>query len=536
MNINFAAFKPSLNNIKKLSTNPIKANSLSGTNEISFGKLSNIDYRNSKVKYQNGLISDYEKQLSELKASYEAGEISEEEYNSGVMHAKTKIADAKAEIIKLEEEIKIYEEFENRPNAQFLYHSELTPKEKAEEIKKHPEFKTLNQIATEAGNPNIGYLSAMHRFFMIDNVGGEQYIDTSYYRNKENYETLRRELGGKIPLDKLYYKHGLPEKLIKELATRGAIDRIELTNIKTGKKGYADFIPQEIEDKVENIRTLVPKKSKFYKQLLRDKNQPLLVPVSHLSKLGYGTPKQLLDMYKKGFLRGTQEFAEKDGKKISYTRIDISSQIAEGNLDLLKRKNKNYLSVAELAKQLKVKRCEIERAIINGDLIANNEYLFSSPDKQESGICLYNNINRQFIEKLAFEEQAKASLVTEESNKKERNKSLIGLRVKIAWHLSPHTRQVALELAKDDGYLAKVIKKEARIRQSSDDVEKTETLTKPEQIKINEYRKSFWEEAGTEEFSRASKMAYQIVNTYVEDGIDAIEDPEIRKIIEEYVS
>ncbi len=51
------------------------------------------------------------------------------------MHAKTKIADAKAEIKKLEEEIKIYEEFENRPNAQFLYHSELTPKEKAEEIK-----------------------------------------------------------------------------------------------------------------------------------------------------------------------------------------------------------------------------------------------------------------------------------------------------------------------------------------------------------------------------------------------------------------
>ncbi len=107
MNINFAAFKPSLNNIKKLSTNPIKANSLSGTNEISFGKLSNIDYRNSKVKYQNGLISDYKKRLSELKASYEAGEISEKEYNSGVMHAKTKIADAKAEIKKLEEEIKI---------------------------------------------------------------------------------------------------------------------------------------------------------------------------------------------------------------------------------------------------------------------------------------------------------------------------------------------------------------------------------------------------------------------------------------------
>ncbi len=93
-----------------------------------------------------------------------------------------------------------------------------------------------------------------------------------------------------------------------------------------------------------------------------------------------------------------------------------------------------------------------------------------------------------------------------------------------------------MELAKDDGYLAKVIEKEARIRQSSDDVEKTETLTKPEQIKINEYRKSFWEEAGTEEFSRASKKAYQIVNTYVEDGIDEIEDPEIRKIIEEYVS
>ena len=93
----------------------------------------------------------------------------------------------------------------------------------------------------------------------------------------------------------------------------------------------------------------------------------------------------------------------------------------------------------------------------------------------------------------------------------------------------PHTRQITSKLAENDDFLISVLKKERRIRQSVEDIEKTETLTPSEKIKTDEFKKSFWEEAGTEEFSRASKMAYQIVNTYVEDGMMQLKTLKLKK-------
>ena len=88
----------------------------------------------------------------------------------------------------------------------------------------------------------------------------------------------------------------------------------------------------------------------------------------------------------------------------------------------------------------------------------------------------------------------------------------------------PNTKLIATQLAKQDGYLCKLLAKE-------DDPD--ETLTQKEQIKINSYRKEMWLQAGTEELNEAHKKVSAILKQYKQHGISAISE-EFIPIFEKY--
>ena len=429
-------------------------------------------------------------------------------------------------------EVRVFKEMQTtRPNVAFMYDPDTTIEEKKEELQNHPEIVSVNDI--RENNPKIGEdLSGIRFAFVIDEIDGSRYIDTTDEKNVQNYEILKENIGDYVSLSNFAYENRIPEKFLQELTAKKSIDTIRLKNKTTGQGYRLNLVPKEIEDKADNIKKLIPQESKYYKKLLRNQNEPHLVPLMHLSKLGYGTPQEIYAQFKKGNFEGTESKVVRDGKVKKSVFIDVSSIDTENLLETMRNFNKNYLTIENLAKELQVKPRDVERAIISGDLVPNNEYIFPSHNKSV-GINLDNPKNAEYVNKLIFEHEIENEIL---QAGKQKNKTMMGLRSKIAWHLAPNTKNVAALLADQNGYIAKILEKEARINKQDENTENPEYLTRTEQITLNRYRKNFWEMAGTEEFSSASKTASDIVKAYQISGIDAVEDPEIKQLITDYLS
>ena len=127
--------------------------------------------------------------------------------------------------------------------------------------------------------------------------------------------------------------------------------------------------------------------------------------------------------------------------------------------------------------------------------------------------------------------------------RKQEQPTYFGLAVKIAWELAPKTKKAASSLAEGRANLARIIDKnnkriewEKLTPKEQQNMEEPEPLTKEEEIQLATYRKSVWEQSGTEEYSIAMKKAHEIVELYRKSGIDAIDTPEIKEIIINYMN
>ena len=553
MNINFL----SLGTLNKFQNN-IRVNSNFSTNPINFKGLNQDSVELSETaqlqKTITGLQEEYVNTTQEYyktQQEYMRGKITEKELKSKLRQLTLKSS-------KLSYEIKLHhktidflkdDNIQSRPNTAFLYDPRLSGKEKKEILSQHPEIKTIEQIAAECGKPKIGYentlIHALHKIFVLDTLGNKRYIDTSNSKNIDNYNLLVEELKHKITIDELASKTQLDYGFIADAIRRHYIDVMEMPYLDEDKKCKISLISDNLLEKSDNFKLLIPTKSKYYKSIQTKPDDELLVPLAYLSKLGYGTPKQIYKAFKKGYFRGYETIKEQNGQKKINVQINIASNAAESNLELLKSQNKNYFTMKQLARALRVPPSEIAKAIINGEIEPVNEYIFSSPNGYSVGIDLNNPKNEEYALKLFFIEQTKEELAKTKTQNKEKNKTLFGLKSKIAWVLSPNTRETASELAQGDGYLASIIEKEARIKnqqlepnaEAEEISEKTpqETLSEAEEIKLNQYFKNVWETAGTIEYKNACIKASEIVKIYNEKGLDAIEESEIKEIIKEYM-
>jgi len=186
----------------------------------------------------------------------------------------------------------------------------------------------------------------------------------------------------------------------------------------------------------------------------------------------------------------------------------------------LRKENKSLIEKNKLAKVLKMSTSEIDAACLDGKLKIVPEFIFSSEHKN-----VY--FDARNIDNKKFVSQRLTELKLEDALKLDRHKQVQsenGLRTKIAWELSPETRKAASQLAKGDGYLAKIFEK----------VDNDEQLSRTDNIKLKDYYKTVWIKAGTDEFKEAHKKAKEILDTYKKYGLDSIEDPIIKATIADF--
>jgi len=236
------------------------------------------------------------------------------------------------------------------------------------------------------------------------------------------------------------------------------------------------------------------------------------VSVQYLSKLGYGSPKELAILIKKGYLEGNiKKINTPEGEKTSCT-VDLSSKANKAKLQNLRERNGNTIEVSKFAKTLGLTMKELEQKTLDGEVEIIPRFIYPE-DYKKVFYSLNNPKNKEFLEKRQFEQE----LI--QQNKMTR--SDMSLKMKLIWYFAPNTRLVAHKLAMQNG-LAKIA-----IAKSKKGIE----LDEHEKEALNAYYNSIWSKAGIMEYKKAREWGEVVYEDYKKGGIEAIEDPELREFI-----
>ncbi len=127
----------------------------------------------------------------------------------------------------------------------------------------------------------------------------------------------------------------------------------------------------------------------------------------------------------------------------------------------------------------------------------------------------------------------------EEQEKKKAAAKQLSLRSTIAWVLCPETRQVQNELRTP--YIKSIMEKNKKLKiiqeellankitleEANERIEEL-NLSEEEKLVMLAYHKTCWELSGTDEWKEAIKQAKILTDIYLTEGIDAIEDVNVR--------
>ena len=201
------------------------------------------------------------------------------------------------------------------------------------------------------------------------------------------------------------------------------------------------------------------------------------------------------------------------------------------------------MEVKEFSKKYDIPVTEVEDAYFEGKIDFYPTALFPT-DWGDQYIDIKSDRNVEFITQKLLEKEIESQIL------KKQKKGLESARMKIAWYLSPNTRESAKKLAEGNNYLAYIIGKKDKIEQqlqqaeedtfkkpeNDEDDEVIERLTDKENAVLMSFYKRMWAQAGTEEFAESLKKASQIMQLYKTSRMDAIEDEEIKKIIQDCIN
>lgn len=447
------------------------------------------------------------------------------------------------------------EEYQKRlkqnPNTAFLYSPHLTQDEKEAMIKKNPTLKTTKEIGEKIGRQAHEWVDK--RFFEIDNFipqkNGKYNIpirifDTTIPINKENLEKLESAKNNIFTSSEIARKTNISSYEIDRSVKRGLIHPFTLKDKERNeqvKTQFIDFTDEKNQAGFERAKKLSPQRSKHERGFWSRK--PYLVNVIELSKLGYGTPKELATKVKeKKFPGEIRKVTTETGETKIVAKVDLSVFGMQEELYFLKRNN--CKTITELCEETRIPREKIENAILDGSLKAITEYL-SFEDGRELFVNVRDLENVDKITQMTFEQRIEEDIIkAHKSEQKETLREEQSLMMKIAWHLCPKTQTNAKSLvAQNEEFKALFDKKrqleeafEKREQKGEDTLDLIVEYTKfmlDSEKDMNKFFKRMWLTSGTEEFTQAMKKAREIVHIYKTKGIDAIEDIEIRMIIED---
>lgn len=440
---------------------------------------------------------------------------------------------------------------EKNPNTAFLYDPKLTQDQKEAMIKKNPTLKTTKELVEKLGKQS--YLWVDERFFEIDNFtpqrNGEyklpiRIFDMSNPINKENFEKLEKAKNHILTSEEISRSTNVSSYEINRNVKRGLIHPFTLKNKETQtqeKTQFIDITDEKNQAGFDRAKKLSPQRSPHSKGFWSDK--PYLVNVLELAKLGYGTAKDLANLVKEKRYPGEiKKVTDANGNAKVVVKVDISKPMMEEELFI--QKKGTCKSITELCEETKIPREKIESAILDGSLKAIKEYLITD-EMTDLYINMKDLENVDEITRMTFEQKIEEDLIkAHKEETKETQRAESSLMMKIAWHLCPKTQTNAKGLVAQNKEFQELFDKKRKLEEEFVEREEKgeDTLdlaieygyflidAEPE---MKKFFKNMWNTSGTEEFTQAMKKAKEIIQIYKTQGIDAIEDIEIRCILED---
>jgi len=421
----------------------------------------------------------------------------------------------------IEKSLKYLEQLKLHPKTAFMYNPDLKPEDIKEQLSRlSSDILTIDEFANRV-NLRINQVRNLigANILVSDSFGLNEYIDITYKPNIAANDMLAQKADSLMDMGEFCSRYNFRESEFVSLFASGKLicfDRDDL--IRKNKKNLID-ISDEINLRTlqEHLKTTPIRSKQYYKSADGIYNN--MVPVTYLSKLGFGTSQQILKAIQDKKLKGAYNFFEtKEGKKC-VAQVDISSADSERYLQIMRDENKSVKDIKQLAKILHCSPSAIKEALLNDELEIIPEYIFSS-DFRYSFIDLSNKKNKEFVDKTLFEYELEQSL---KLTKKERENKYASIRMKLVWALCPYTRKVASEELKKQIWIKPIFDKKMQ--------EGEEALTSKEQIQLKSYFKDMWLKAGVDEYNNAISQAREILAQYKRGGIEAVSDPEMREIL-----
>ena len=555
---NFVNNFSNLSNISKIKNNFTNSISFKGTNNTDTVEFSSnarqIQEINSKIEEQKKkkteLEAECEEKQEERSAILKEFNIAYKEYGrddertkelqkhvSKTRQGKT----IKAQINKIDIYIKKLEKYlaavKSDPNTAFLYNPDTTFKEKAALAQGSDNINNAEKLAKNLGIPAsaLDYWSkagVIDVAFAQDDSGKDaaMYIDLNNQRNVRFFDSIKDKLKTSLSGTEINRKFTISPTTMRKAVQDGRLKTLGTDIIP--EKINAEKAMYDLEDETNKryFRSKTYHDERYFDMIGKEGNY---IPAVHLENLGYATVSMIKKNIQAGYLPGKIETVETPKGKRCRTLLDVSSYIKTNDfLRIARKQNPDVASIQKLAEEIGITQGRIKEAIEDGEVEIIHEYLIPE-DRGALYLKRSNPKNALFIKKAMFEKTIAEELQAKE--KEERHQAQIerlqglnkenSLRMKLARSMCTNTREIASNLAKQDGYLCKLLIKEDN---------NEEVLTPKEKIKVNSYRKKVWQLAGTEELSAALNKAAQYINEYHNGGLDAVSDENANEIIKMY--
>lgn len=326
---------------------------------------------------------------------------------------------------------------------------------------------------------------------------------------------------------------------------------------------------------------------------LSDQTSTFSFPASDLEKLGYGTKADL--MANCGLRINSYEIKQFILNNDSY---DINKPYIMDTLLTSRHNNPSIISLKALQKKLGENKDVFREAVVQDKLniITENPYRLTYPEDycidlaDEKNLAFFKSIQdenfqnwlsgiisakeiytKRNIEAMEAFMKSDAPTATErkESIKEElrqieierkkaesakrleikerklEHKRKLSLRNTIAWVLCPQTKQVKREHSNQK--VQEIIAKNAELKEINEQLLAGEitleeakeriiglNLSKSDEITMLSYHKTCWDISGTNEWKQALSDAKEIMKIYDEEGIDGIENPELKQRLIEW--
>ena len=394
-----------------------------------------------------------------------------------------------------------------------------------------PEVKKI-EITKEKGETVFAYdLSAdSAQQFLDDLKNGKIAIKSSKSRSflyqPKAYQTS--DNGTFVSVDYIDMENEFNKKLEESSSTyRRALEGLpfEMSEAvsKEGRKVmYVDYSNPKNAELFNSIRDCTVPKSKYFGEA----DEERMIPSTNLKKAGYGNVATLTRLVKEGKLDG--EIKTINGKDVAIVCFNADSYKI---LSAIREKMPNITRAKDLAKDLGISQKRITEMIMDGTIDTVDEAIVPY-DIAADFIDTSKEKNKEAIEKIKLEQELKAEILNKKREYRKQQRIEVkdaaqrmnGARMAIVWSFMPETKAIASTLAKNDGYIAKLLAKE--------DDENVE-LTQREKIALNSYRKQVWTMAGVEERSLAEAKTKEVLEIYHTLGLKAL-DIEQQEILKRY--